>query len=82
MGYIGDTKKFLTVALESLKNHNGIIHFHDTYPDDKIPIEPLNQVNKITEKFDRKATLLSCLNIKSYAPGVSHYVLDLKIGEK
>jgi len=82
MGYIGDTKRFLPVAFESLKNQTGFIHFHDTFPDEKIPIEPLNQVNIIAHKFDRKVTVLTCVNVKSYAPGVSHYVLDLKIGER
>jgi tRNA wybutosine-synthesizing protein 2 len=82
MGYIGNTKKFLPTAFESLKNQTGIIHFHDTFPDDKVPIEPMSQVKIIAEKHDRKVNMLNCVRVKSYAPGVSHYVLDLKIGEK
>jgi tRNA wybutosine-synthesizing protein 2 len=82
MGYIDDTHKFLPTAIDCLKNKTGIIHYHEVCPDKLFPDRPLKHINKASEKNDRKADLLKYKHIKSYAPGVSHYVLDIKIGEK
>ena len=82
MGYIDGTHKFLPTAIDCLKNKAGIIHYHEVCPDELFPDRPLKYINKASEKNDRKADLLKYKHIKSYAPGVSHYVLDIKIGEK
>ena len=81
MGYIGDTHKFLQIAMNCLKEHAGIIHYHDVFPDEKIPKKPLAFIQKSAERYNSDVELITFKKIKSYAPGVSHVVLDVKVGE-
>jgi tRNA wybutosine-synthesizing protein 2 len=80
MGYIEGTHRFLPVAIKCLKNNRGTIHYHEVYPNKLLPDKPLKNIQEIAEKFDRKAELLTYKHVKSYAPGVSHVVLDIKVG--
>jgi tRNA wybutosine-synthesizing protein 2 len=82
MGYIGDTHKFLSTAFSCLKNKTGIIHFHDKFPEKKVPEFPLNVIQNSVKEFGCKANLLHYEKIKSYAPGINHYVFDLKVNKK
>lgn len=82
MGYFGDTHQFLPIAFECLKKHCGIIHYHDKFVDDAVPDKPLDIVENVAEKYNRKINLLNFKCVKSYAPGISHYVFDVKVGEK
>jgi len=81
MGYIGDTHTFLSTAINCLKNHVGIVHYHDAFPNKVIPKKPMGLVEEAAEQHNREAKLLTYKQIKSYAPRVSHVVLDVKIGE-
>jgi len=80
LGYIGDTHNFLSTAINCLKNNQGFIHYHDTFSDDIIPDDALRHLHSIVKKYDKKAKLLKFKKVKSYAPGVSHFVFDIKIG--
>lgn len=82
MGYIDETYKFLPTAIDCLKNHTGIIHYHNTMADENVPERSMKIVEKEAEKKGCKAELLKYKHVKSYAPGISHYVFDIKIGEK
>ena len=82
MGYIYNTRRFLSAAFDCLKNNTGIIHYHDISPNEYIPDRSMKVVKKIAKKYDKIANLLICKNIKSYAPGISHIVLDVEIVEK
>lgn len=82
MGYIGSTYTYLSKAIKILKPEGGVIHFHETCPEELLPDRPFEKVRRTVEKFNRKAKLLSFVNIKSYAPGISHVVLDIKITNK
>jgi tRNA wybutosine-synthesizing protein 2 len=79
MGYFGTTQEYLPTAIDCLKNHNGIIHFHDIFPDERVPEEPLKIIKKIAGKYNRSIKLINCKHVKTYAPRISHYVLDIKI---
>lgn len=81
MGYIEDTEKFLPVAFDCLKNCSGVLHYHDVCPDKLFPEKPLKMVEKTAKKYERIAELLTYRIIKSYAPGVSHVVLDIQVGK-
>lgn len=81
MGYIGQTHKFLPTAIDCL-NNTGIIHYHNTFSDEIVPEKPMKIIEKETNKKGCKAELLKYIHVKSYAPGISHYVFDIKIGEK
>lgn len=82
MGYVGETHRFLPVAIECLKDKKGIIHYHDVFQNETIPNKPLKIVQDTAEGYDRKAKLLTYKLIKSYAPGLSHAVVDIEIEEK
>jgi len=81
MGYIGGTEDFLTTAIRSLKNVKGTIHFHEKYPEKIVPDDPMKKIEKVADDFNRKAKLLQYRQVKSYAPGISHYVFDISVGE-
>jgi len=81
MGYIRDTYEFIPTAINCLKNKIGVIHYHDVFPDELLKDKTLKIVKETAEKCDRGAEILSSKRVKSYAPGVSHIVLDIEIGE-
>jgi tRNA wybutosine-synthesizing protein 2 len=82
LGYFGDTSRYLITAFDCLKKTKGIIHYHDKFPDNNVPEIPFSVVNEIANKYDRIAKILKIIQIKSYAPGISHYVFDMGIEEK
>jgi len=82
MGFFGDTHQFLPVAFECLKNRCGIVHYHDKFPDDLVPDMAFERVGEIADEYDRAIDLIDFKCVKSYAPGISHYVFDIEIGEK
>ena len=82
LGYFGGTHEFLPVAFDCLKNNCGVIHYHDTFPNENIPDIPMKHVEKVAEKYNKSAKLMKYKRVKSYAPGISHFVFDIKIGEK
>ena len=82
MGYIKDTKVFLDTAINCLKENIGVIHYHDKIPEKNIPNSPMAELSKIADKFDRKVELIAYKHVKSFAPGIGHYVFDVRIGEK
>jgi tRNA wybutosine-synthesizing protein 2 len=79
LGYFGKTHEFIPTAIESLKGNTGVIHFHDKIPDTNMPEYKINEIQKIVEVYDKKAELLEYNRVKSYAPGIGHYVLDIKL---
>jgi tRNA wybutosine-synthesizing protein 2 len=81
MGYFGNTIEFLETAINSLKDSVGIIHYHDKFSQKDIPDKAFDQVRKIALNLNRKAELLKINKVKSFAPGINHYVLDLAIDE-
>jgi tRNA wybutosine-synthesizing protein 2 len=81
MGYITDTYRYLPTAINCLKNKNGIIHYHDVFPNELIPEKPIEIIKKIATKCEVKFDILNYRSIKSYAPGINHFVFDLEFGE-
>ena len=79
MGLIKRTSSFLPKAMKVLKPEGGIIHYHDTVPEKHIPGQPLDIVKTNAEKAGFNTKLLNHVRIKSYAPGIHHVVLDLKL---
>ena len=79
MGYIDGTEKFLDKAINCLKDKRGIIHFHEKYPE-KIKLDsPLKMFEEKAKKVDRKVNLIDLREIKSYAPGICHFVFDCEL---
>ena len=80
MGYLEDTHQYLPKALSILKDKGGIIHYHEKCPNDLLPKRPIERIGKEVEKSRQSMELLDTRTVKSYAPGVSHVVLDVGIG--
>ena len=82
LGYFENTSKFLKTALDCLKDYKGIIHYHDKISEEDLQNKQLKIVKQINEKVDRSVNIINQKHIKSYAPGISHYVYDIGIDEK
>jgi tRNA wybutosine-synthesizing protein 2 len=80
MGCIDDTYTFLPTAISCLKNKSGFLHYHDVCPDELLPDQMLTRLEEGIKEYSPVIELVNFRRIKSYAPGVSHVVLDLKIG--
>jgi tRNA wybutosine-synthesizing protein 2 len=79
MGYLEDTHLFLPKAFEILKEKGGVIHYHEKCPNEILDKRPLENVKKVVKEKGYELELINQKNIKSYAPGVSHVVLDVRI---
>jgi tRNA wybutosine-synthesizing protein 2 len=82
IGYFEETEKFLKIAIDCLHNHKGIIHYHKKIPNRLVPNKVLKKIEEGALKSGCKAELIDYIYVKSYAPGISHYVFDIKIDEK
>jgi tRNA wybutosine-synthesizing protein 2 len=80
LGYLQETDLFLSVALECLRDQKGILHYHDLVSRNTTMEQLVKQIQTVADEYDREATLLLAKEIKSYAPGISHVVLDVRIG--
>ncbi|MFO7676776.1 MAG: class I SAM-dependent methyltransferase family protein [Thermoplasmatota archaeon] len=82
MGYLHETYYFLPLAFDCLKKQGGIIHYH-TLSSKKNSVEDIfHSVNKIGVSHQQYLTLISNNAIKSYAPGINHIVLDIRVESK
>lgn len=79
VGYLQDTAQYFPAAVECLRNHCGMVHYHEAVPTELCPDRPLKELEKIANRYDRRVRLLSWKEIKTYAPGVSHVVLDVEV---
>lgn len=82
MGYIGKTSNFLGIAFNCLKKNAGIIHFHEKYPEKKVPEIALKNIKNVADSYNRDIKLMQYKEIKSYAPGISHFVFDIGVVKK
>lgn len=76
MGYVKTTHEFLPAALRLLKD-GGVIHYHETCPNELLPERPVKRL--VESARGGKVEVLRLKEIKSYAPGVSHVVLDARV---
>ncbi|MEM2839497.1 MAG: class I SAM-dependent methyltransferase family protein [Thermoplasmata archaeon] len=79
MGYLKDTHDFLPKALSCLKSGGRII-YHENCPNE---LFPRRTINRLKEAAGSRWTVevLSTRIVKSYAPGVSHVVVDARFIE-
>lgn len=76
MGYVKTTHEFLPTALRLVKDR-GVIHYHETCPNDLLSARPFDRVRDAAKPGT--VEVLRSKVIKSYAPGISHVVLDVKV---
>ena len=77
MGYLFETEKYLKSALKMAKR-SCLIHFHRNMHRNEIE-EMKEKIVKIAKKEEYEVKFLRIKEVKSYAPNISHYVLDLKV---
>jgi len=75
MGYVKTTHEFLRTAFRLLKS-GGILHYHETCPNDLLPDRPVRRLRDAA-RGDR-VEVLRFKEVKSYSPGVSHVVVDAR----
>lgn len=78
MGYLSDGERYLPKAMRIIGDE-GIIHYHENCPNELLWERPKSTVEEAARKEGREATMINRKTIKSFAPGVSHVVLDIKV---
>lgn len=81
LGFLQNPQEYLSVGIACLKNHEGILHYHELVPVESIPQQPFSHIEQIAQDFQRRVELLGVHKIKSYAPLVNHMVLDVRISQ-
>lgn len=76
MGYVKTTHEFLPAAMGYLRD-GGILHYHETCPNELMPDRPVDRLREAAGS--RRVEILRLKEIKSYAPGVSHVVVDARV---
>ena len=74
MGYVQTTSVFVPKALEMAKP-GCMIHYHDTFPVGKEE----GMIREIFDRYCSEYTIERIIEVKSFAPGVSHYVADIRV---
>lgn len=82
MGYVGHTHEFLSHAMRALRPEGGIIHYHETCPNELLPHRPIARLKEACEASGRGLDTYKLRKVKSYAPGINHVVVDACIGPK
>lgn len=81
LGYLTQPQDFLPVALECLRNKVGMLHYHALVPSELVPRPALVHVEEAGRRLQRSVELMQTHVIKSYAPGIDHVVLDVRVVE-
>lgn len=76
MGYVRTTHEFLSTAVRLLKS-GGMVHYHETCPNELLPQRPIQHLKDGAQGCEVRIERMK--EIKSYAPGVSHVVVDARI---
>jgi len=78
MGYLKNPHLYLPYAIEALKG-GGIIHYHEICPNELIPNRPVRRLKENAERYGMEVEIINIKRVKSFAPGVSHIVVDARL---
>jgi tRNA wybutosine-synthesizing protein 2 len=81
LGYLEEPAVFLPTALNCLRPQGGILHYHTTAPVEHISSQPFEEVETAAKHLHRVVKLLKVTDVKSYAPGIHHVVVDVRLDE-
>lgn len=81
MGYVGTTHHYLEPAIKALKESGGILHYHETVPENLVKTRPQERIRKAASLLGKEAEILETRKIKKYSPGVLHVVVDARVFE-
>jgi tRNA wybutosine-synthesizing protein 2 len=79
MGYLFETETFFPTAIKALKD-NGIIHYHFNCTESNLEKEK-ERVLQIAMEHAKNISVLVTVRVKSYAPKMYHWVLDLQVAK-
>ncbi|MDK2831931.1 MAG: tRNA wybutosine-synthesizing protein 2 [Methanolobus sp.] len=79
MGYVNTTHHYLDAGITALKPEGGIIHYHETTPENMVFSRPVERIETAAQKAGKTVEILDCRKIKKYSPGVWHVVVDARI---
>jgi len=79
MGYVGNTDYYLGQAIKTLKSSGGILHYHETVPENLARTRPQERIRKAAESLEKKVEILETRRIKKYSPGILHVVVDARV---
>ena len=68
-------------AINALKKSGGILHYHETVPENLAKTRPQERIRKAAASLGRKTEILETRRIKKYSPGVLHVVVDSRVFE-
>ncbi len=77
MGYLFETERFLPTAIKAL-NERGTLHYHFNCTEENLEYE-IQRVLKLALKHSASAKVSKTVKVKSYAPKMYHWVLDIDI---
>ncbi|HID74038.1 MAG TPA: class I SAM-dependent methyltransferase family protein [Thermoplasmata archaeon] len=78
VGYLSGTDRYLEKAMRIVRPGGGLIHCHMACPVELIPERPMAIVESAAGKVGGEAEIVRLHEVKSYAPGVDHIVLDIR----
>ncbi len=76
MGYVGTTHHYLKQAIQALKPSGGMLHYHETTPEQLLFERPIDRIKDVAMKEGKKVEIRECRKVKKYSPGVWHIVVD------
>ncbi|PNX53211.1 MAG: hypothetical protein BV458_05560 [Thermoplasmata archaeon M9B2D] len=79
LGFLHGSEEFLPLAVECLRDTGGMLHYHQLVPVESIPDQPLSYVETVAMRAGRSVELVQVQVVKSYAPGIDHVVLDVRV---
>ncbi|MFW9943650.1 MAG: class I SAM-dependent methyltransferase family protein [Candidatus Sifarchaeia archaeon] len=77
MGYLHDTHHFLPYALKAMVAEGGTVHMHIA-----VPVGELEQLTHTVKELCLEqgfSSSVSIRQIKTYAPGIQHFVFDIEL---
>ncbi len=80
LGLLPSSEKTWTLACDCLKPEGGIIHVHMNIHNHELETWPQEAKEYFANYSNRHTEILHLEIVKSYSPGISHVVLDLKMG--
>lgn len=79
LGYLIESWTYLPKAFKILKAEGGTIHYHESCPNEFVPKRAFEHLRTAALTAGKKIESLKYRKIKSYAPRISHIVVDAGI---
>ena len=80
LGLLPSSEKTWSLACDCLKPEGGVIHIHMNIHNHELETWPQQTKEYFANYSNRQTEIIHLEIVKSYSPGISHVVLDLKMG--